>query len=935
MISRDHHHHHHPDPLGTSSKSFHMKASAVAASPASVQLSQSAWLEVRLFYVRIAPCVVESVPGSLTLRHPRRETGASLEVNGVRVPPLQTASLKLRRDRVDRESSEVTYVSTEAVRVTGCVDFEVYDKEEMVLCGNLDRIEGAWSNNGTVSDAKTGWGMDCYVAMRNGSGSSSSVEVYIAGCCGGVPVILTKTIQASPRRKVARHVTLDAIPEDEEQGVVTTGDDEFARQQKMMESEVDDESEMKMRYVDEDGQLSWFNAGVRVGVGIGLGMCLGVGIGVGLLMRSYHATTSNLRRRCPLVLGSSSEKKSKIRPSATMPHRDQPSPLVVTLNCVEDCALEQDSLAGVAGVEYVPLSRIADGKIESATAVLLHSLAYLPRAAQRRLRPHQLILCLGSADRAVDSTLAADLGLRLVHVDTSRAEEIADTVMALILGLLRRTHLLSRHALSASGWLGSLQPLCRGMRRCRGMVLGIIGRSVSARYLASRSLAFKMSVLYFDVPEGDEERIRPLRFPRAARRMDTLNDLLAASDVISLHCALTDNTVQILNAECLQHIKPGAFLVNTGSCQLLDDCAVKQLLIDGTIAGCAIDGAEGPQWMEAWVKEMPNVLILPRSADYSEEVWMEIREKAISILQSFFLDGVIPTNTVSDEESEASEEEEEEEVSPIRHGKLALVESTSRQQQGESTLTSTEIVPIEASEFKESLSPGQNTAIKPEVRRSRSGKKAKKRHSQQKHMQRAEGSSGLHEESSTSRREDIAMSDSEEVLSSSSRCVSPEDSRSRKTPLEVMQQNQLVRSSKKFIGKSSELLKDGYVIAMYAKDLSGLHVSRQRTKNGGWFLDTLSNVSKRDPAAQFIIAYRNKDTVGLRSFAAGGKLLQINRRMEFVFASHSFDVWESWSLEGSLDECRLVNCRNSSASLEVRVEILAMVGDDGVTRWID
>lgn len=45
----------------------------------------------------------------------------------------------------------------------------------------------------------------------------------------------------------------------------------------------------------------------------------------------------------------------------------------------------------------------------------------------------------------------------------------------------------------------------------------------------------------------------------------------------------------------------GAFLVNTGSSQLLDDCAVKQLLIDETLAGCALDGAEGPQWMEAWV----------------------------------------------------------------------------------------------------------------------------------------------------------------------------------------------------------------------------------------------------------------------------------------------------------------------------------------------
>lgn len=49
-------------------------------------------------------------------------------------------------------------------------------------------------------------------------------------------------------------------------------------------------------------------------------------------------------------------------------------------------------------------------------------------------------------------------------------------------------------------------------------------------------------------------------FPAAARRMDTLNDLLAASDVVSLHCALTNETIQIINAECLQHIKPGTFV---------------------------------------------------------------------------------------------------------------------------------------------------------------------------------------------------------------------------------------------------------------------------------------------------------------------------------------------------------------------------------------
>lgn len=51
-----------------------------------------------------------------------------------------------------------------------------------------------------------------------------------------------------------------------------------------------------------------------------------------------------------------------------------------------------------------------------------------------------------------------------------------------------------------------------------------------------------------------------ISFPSAARRMDTLNDLLAASDLVSLHCSLTNETVQILNAECLQHVKPGTFI---------------------------------------------------------------------------------------------------------------------------------------------------------------------------------------------------------------------------------------------------------------------------------------------------------------------------------------------------------------------------------------
>ncbi|KAE8733300.1 C-terminal binding protein AN [Hibiscus syriacus] len=644
---------------------------------------------------------------------------------------------------------------------------------------------------------------------------------------------------------------------------------------------------------------------------------------------------------------SSATTSSMLRSTSGMRHRGNPAPLplVVSLNCVEDCALEQESLAGVALVHHVPLSSLGDGKIEAAAAVLLHSLSYLPRAVQRRLSPYQLILCLGSSDRAVDSALAADLGLRLVHVDVSRAEEIADTIMALFLGLLRRTHLLSRHSLSASGWLGSVQPLCRGMRRCRGLVLGIVGRSASARSLASRILAFKMSVLYYDIVEENGKVSRhSVTFPPAVRRMDTLNDLLAASDLISLHCALTNETIQIINAECLQHIKPGAFLVNTGSSQLLDDCALKQLLIDGTLAGCALDGAEGPQWMEAWVKEMPNVLILPRSADYSEEAWMEIREKAMSMLQTFFCDGVIPKDAISDEDEEESEIVDEKGQFSIQEEKESTLQGSSGEQLIDDIQQSPEIS-LQKDTKQSKDYPNQNqrsgmssgTATKSDSKRSRAGKKAKKRHARQSTLQKSDEPLILERESTSQREDDTAMSGTDQALSSGSR--SPGDLRSRKTLKELPQgstSDQLLKTSKNLSGQSCDMLKEGYVIAMYARDRPALHLSRQRVKGGGWFLDTMSNVTKRDPAAQFLVVYRNKDTIGLRSFAAGGKLLQINRRTEFVFASHSFDVWENWMVQGPLEECRLVNCRNPSAVLDVRIEILAAVGeDDGVTRWLD
>ncbi|KAL6534772.1 hypothetical protein OROGR_013447 [Orobanche gracilis] len=95
-------------------------------------------LEIRLFYVRITPCAVDNPPDQLKLRHLRRELGVLLEINGKRIPSSDSVSINLRCDRVDKDLLEVTYVSTDSVRISGPAEFEVCeegDGRDLILCG--------------------------------------------------------------------------------------------------------------------------------------------------------------------------------------------------------------------------------------------------------------------------------------------------------------------------------------------------------------------------------------------------------------------------------------------------------------------------------------------------------------------------------------------------------------------------------------------------------------------------------------------------------------------------------------------------------------------------------------------------------------------------------------------------------------------------------
>lgn len=275
------------------------------------------WLDLRVFYVRVSKFESDdSSPECLTLNHIPLHPHTLLEVNGVRTSIYADgASTLLRRDRLDKKSEEVTFVSTDSIRTTGCVQFEVFDKDVLVLSGVIESC----NSNGLTTESRNRdqrWCMNCKSDITAGTGflkgkqfmssdpASPTIEVYVAGTFSGTPIILTKTLQLSSRKKQTRRGMLDSIPEYE---ATEESQKDTPSELPLQISEFSDHKPESEYYnhiysgtdflEGEDEELSWFNAGVRVGVGIGLSICLGIGIGVGMLVRTYQGTTRNFRRR--------------------------------------------------------------------------------------------------------------------------------------------------------------------------------------------------------------------------------------------------------------------------------------------------------------------------------------------------------------------------------------------------------------------------------------------------------------------------------------------------------------------------------------------------------------------------------------------------------------------------------------------------------------
>ncbi|CAL1384964.1 unnamed protein product [Linum trigynum] len=281
------------------------------------------WLDLKVFYVRVSKCEIDDskTPEYLIVNHIPLSPNALLEVNGVRtLIDSDGASTLLRRDRLDKKSEEATFVSTDSVRTTGSMKFNVFNNHTLILHGELDlrnHSQQRWSMKcesdviAAGSSSSTGF-LKPIQFMGSESASSPRIEVYVAGSFLGNPIILTKALHLNIHtNRTRKGAFMNSIPEHDEIAgnlmengpsnrlPLQSAESPYVQKPENEEGYNDGYRRMDYYYMeeDEDGELSWFNAGVRVGVGIGLSVCLGIGIGVGLLVRTYQGTTGNFRRR--------------------------------------------------------------------------------------------------------------------------------------------------------------------------------------------------------------------------------------------------------------------------------------------------------------------------------------------------------------------------------------------------------------------------------------------------------------------------------------------------------------------------------------------------------------------------------------------------------------------------------------------------------------
>jgi D-3-phosphoglycerate dehydrogenase/C-terminal binding protein len=306
--------------------------------------------------------------------------------------------------------------------------------------------------------------------------------------------------------------------------------------------------------------------------------------------------------------------------------------VVVADFIVDELRPERETLGDIADLEMLNAHSESDlaGRVETADAIMMYHNIAITRTTIARLEQCKLIVRCGVGFDNVDHRFARERGIPVANVPDYGTEEVADSAIGLMLSLTRGIAFLNNRLQRGEGGWAYMQ--AAPLHRLRGRVFGIVGLGRIGTATALRARALGMDVAFCD-PYKQDGCDKAL----GLRRVEKLEDLLAQSFVLSVHCPLTPETRNLIDERAIELLPRGSYLVNTARGAIVDAAAIPQAIRSGRLAGAAIDvlpqepPPEDHPLLVAWRdKNDPchdRVIVNPHAAFYAEEGLLDMRVK--------------------------------------------------------------------------------------------------------------------------------------------------------------------------------------------------------------------------------------------------------------------------------------------------------------------
>ena len=251
----------------------------------------------------------------------------------------------------------------------------------------------------------------------------------------------------------------------------------------------------------------------------------------------------------------------------------------------------------------------------------------------------KLIANFGAGIDHIDVETARQRGILVSNTPDVVTEDTADMAMALLMAVVRKIP-QGLQAMQSGEWTG-WSPTAYLGGRLGGRRLGILGMGRIGQAVARRASAFGMQIHYHN-----RRRLRPeIEDTLGATYWESLDQMVARMDILSINCPHTPSTFHLMNARRLRLLKPSAVIVNISRGEVIDENALTRMLRANELAGAGLDVYEHGTDINPRLRELENVVLLPHMGSATLEGRIEMGEKVIINIKTF-ADGHRPPDMV-------------------------------------------------------------------------------------------------------------------------------------------------------------------------------------------------------------------------------------------------------------------------------------------------